>query len=128
MGIDTIPKYKVEYIKDLLSEAYSYAQRAYAKVAETSEPDYLSASTFTTEANTFFISAKSFYMHYPDLAHYEFEGTFESFKNFNFEILQTITKRDENTSWLYSRNEDLKSRYDSLSKQLDQLLENITEK
>ncbi|KZB92164.1 hypothetical protein A2U94_07665 [Bacillus sp. VT 712] len=48
------------------------------------------------------------------LEHREFEGFFEAYKKYKFELKKVITEKDQNTSWLYSR-------YETLSKEKKEL-------
>ncbi|MCU7712460.1 hypothetical protein OK414_14670 [Priestia sp. JV24] len=106
--------YNVSYLQEKLDDAFSDARASY-KVLEKQDSDlrYQLSLTYMNMSFQSYIEAKRIYKE-AHLEHHEFEGFFEAYKNYKFELKQVIIEKDQNTSWLYSR-------YETLSKEKKEL-------
>lgn len=98
-------------LQELYEDIYHNSDWAY-DVLESYDGDnqYLAALNYLTMAHSSYLQAK-LYISNNDLHHTELEEFLSEFKNFKFEFDQVITKKDSNTSWLFSRKQELDKGY-----------------
>ncbi|ALZ64601.1 hypothetical protein FORC13_p116 (plasmid) [Bacillus cereus] len=109
-------KRQISFLFNLIHSAHRYSQRAYRTVDGNEVIDYQMPLAYTIEANTFATSALVFYHQNEILSHPKCDSFFEYFQNFNFEILQTIAKKDTNITVLKSIYEQLNDSFSDVEK------------
>lgn len=112
-------KRQISFLFNLIHSAYRYSQKAYRKVDEKEDRDYQASLAFAVEANTFATSAFVFYHQNELLSHPKYDSFFEYYQNYNFEILQTITKKDPNIALLKLKNEQLNDSFSDIEKMVN---------
>ncbi|CAH2464408.1 MULTISPECIES: hypothetical protein [Bacillus cereus group] len=109
-------KRQMSFLFNLIHSAHRYSQRAYSAVDGNEVTDYQMSLAYTVEANTFATSALVFYHQNELLSHPKYDSLFEYFQNFNFEILQTIAKKDPNITFLKFKYEQLNASFSDVEK------------
>ncbi|PHG56633.1 hypothetical protein [Bacillus wiedmannii] len=112
-------KRQISFLFNLIQSAHRYSQEAYRTVGEKEDRDYQVSLAFAVEANTFATSALVFYHQNELLSHPKYDSFFDYFKKYNFEILQTIAKKDPNISLLKLKNEQLNDLFSDIEKMVN---------
>ena len=99
-------------LQELYEDIYSNSCNAYDVLENYDDSDarYLLVANYLSMAHISYTQALS-YIAANDLHHNDLEEISPSFKKFKFEFDQVIIKKDNNTSWLYSRHNDLQKAY-----------------
>lgn len=102
-------KSNVNYVHKFLQQSYSGATAAYDTLSNyKGDTKYHLSLSFLSIADQSFIEAKRFYHAHEDIERVEIEEFFKKYEDFKFEITETISKKDSNTSWLGTRYDFLK--------------------
>lgn len=112
-------KRQTSFLFNLIHSAHQYSLEAYRTVDEKKNRDYQVSLAFAVEANTFATSALVFYHQNELLSHPNYDIFFEYFKKYNFEMLQTIAKKEPHISLLKLTNEQLTDSFVDIEKMVN---------
>lgn len=113
-------KFDVFYIRELLQTAYSDARDAYGAISNYEDDmKYHISLNYLNLSFQSYLAAKTFYYSHEEIQHFEFDDFFNRYEHFKDQLKQVITKKDQNTSWLYSAYEDLKQSMTELNQFID---------
>lgn len=115
-------KEQVSFLFNLIHSTYRYSQKAYQAVNVKEVTDYQTSLAFAVQANTFATGAFVYYHQNKQLSCPQYDSFFEYFQNFNFEILQTITKKDTNIALLNFKNKELLNSFFDVEKLIESVL------
>lgn len=109
--------YKLGQFQELMKYSYMDAEESY-EVLGNHEDDlkYQLSLGYLNLSFVSYLQLKDMYARNIDLQHYEIEPFFSSYDNYIFELKKVITKKDNNTSWLYSAYSNLKENWIHINK------------
>ncbi len=99
--------YDIQLLKELMEETISPVMASYDVLIEgryTEETSYQLSLGFLSIANQSYLQAKVL-CNEKGLERSEIYPFFDSFKNYKFELKEYIAKKDDNSSWLSSRQD-----------------------
>lgn len=103
--------YSLYFLQDMVEETYQDAIEAYEVLKNYEDTTRHSLSlSYLMMANQSYIQSRKL-CHEKKLEHYNIDGFLEAFRHYKNELKSVITKKDNNLSWLYSSESQLKENY-----------------
>lgn len=114
--------YEISMLKDLMNDTFRNSDIAYENLNIFKDDiSYLMASNYLNMAHNSYLSFILFYQEHK-LERSELDNWLKAYRHFKFQFDEVISKKDKNTSWLFSAHSQFEASHVEVIRFLDETM------